>query len=125
MKKIRTISVFIFVGAIFLGVEGANAQCSKAVTGRCTVDECNNRHTKQVIECSDNLVPINCSGKTGNVDRQKFAKMNLSCLDARRYTSHCFDKTNDAHKNLINQLKRAILSCGAKVPDNPYEGGRP
>lgn len=125
MKKIWAISVFIFAGAIFLGVEGANAQCSKAATGRCTVEECNKRHAKQEIECSDNVVPISCSKNVRNADRQKYAKMNLNCLDARRYTSHCFDKTNDAHKNLINQLKFAILSCDAKVPDNPYESGRP
>jgi hypothetical protein len=122
-------SIAVIAGTVLLFcADVAVAQCRDATPGRCSAQQCRQRHDAQVRACgsiSGSPYAYRCNANTRPKDRSDFAAKNLSCLAARRSTSECFDNIDAGHLHQITTLKAAIPTCGGVVPPNPFDPKRP
>jgi len=116
-------------GAIlFFCANTAFAQCATATPGRCTAQQCSQRHQAQVTACGSISGPpyaYMCTRATRDKDKPDFVTKNLRCLQARRSTSECFAQIDAGHRHQITTLKSGVTSCGGTVPVNPFDPKRP
>jgi hypothetical protein len=128
MRLNATILAALAGATLFFCAGAAAAQCATATPGRCTPQQCAQRHQAQVTACGSISGPpyaYMCTRVTRDKDKADFNTKNLRCLQARRNTSECFAQVDAGHAHQITTLKSAVTSCGGTVPANPFNPNRP